>query len=207
MSPFDQDPSLLGRFRLGERRALEVVFRAYVQDVTDTLRLGLVRNLGGSSFHATWVADLVQDTFARAFAPSGLRGFDGVRPYGAYLATVARNVLIDWLRKRRRDEDLAGQPWVFVEPGAEEGDAQPPWDDPAVMALVNEYVAGLEEPLRSVYQKRYVDGLAQEGTATALGLSRQQVRTIEERLRKGLAGALQAHTSDSTPPTRLQAAK
>jgi DNA-directed RNA polymerase specialized sigma24 family protein len=94
-----------------------------------------------------------------------------------------------------------------VEPGAEEGDAQPPWDDPAVMELVNEYVAGLEEPLRSVYQKRYVDGLAQEGTATALGLSRQQVRTIEERLRKGLAGALQADTSDSTPPTRLQAAK
>ena len=65
-----------------------------------------------------------------------------------------------------------------------------PWADPAVMAVVEVYLAGLEGDLRDVHEVRYVRGLPQREAAAQLGISRQQLRTREARLRDGLREAL-----------------
>lgn len=46
---------------------------------------------------------LVQNTFVRAFSPSARAAYDGLRPFGSYLVTIARNLLIDEARARNRE--------------------------------------------------------------------------------------------------------
>ncbi len=65
-----------------------------------------------------------------------------------------------------------------------------PYADERTMKAVRDYLAGLTPELRGVHEQRYVKGVSQEEAARALGLSRQQVRTLEERLRDGLAAHL-----------------
>jgi RNA polymerase sigma factor (sigma-70 family) len=195
MSSLERDPSLLSRFRSGDRAALEMVFRAHAQDVTNTLRGMLMRRLDAPAA-VTLVADLTQETFIRAFSESGRRGYDGIRPYGAYLAAISRNLLVDWLRKRKQEQIVELNDGRGLDDVVRDEAPPPPWDDPAVMMLVERYVAGLDEPAKSVYRKRYVEGAGQEATATTLGLSRQRVRTIEEKLRLGLSVALRETIPD-----------
>jgi RNA polymerase sigma factor (sigma-70 family) len=189
MSVFVNNPRLLSEFRAGHPAALETVYWAYVDVVGQVARRGALLAGGGAASGAgdDWT-DLVQDTFESAFAERARLGYDGIRPYRPYLLTICRNLLADWLRKRGRelptgalDEDQAA---LAVDAPDEA------WADPAVMAIVDAYLLGLDPKLAGVYRERYQRGLSQEEAAAALGLSRQRVRTLEDKLRRGLAKAL-----------------
>ncbi len=128
--------------------------------------------------------DLVQDVFERAFLPRSRAAFDGERPYGPFLGRLTRNLLIDWARKRGREIPVAE-----IDCLAEEGcpPANPTSEgDPETMAVVEGYVSGLATELRRVHEARYVLALTQEDACDRLGLTRQQLRTLEKRLRTGL---------------------
>jgi DNA-directed RNA polymerase specialized sigma24 family protein len=71
-------------------------------------------------------------------------------------------------------------------PSADQSD----WFSSGVIDVVEKYVAGLERPLRELHHSRYVVGKSQREAAESLGLSRQNVRTLEERLKSGLRAAL-----------------
>jgi hypothetical protein len=58
------------------------------------------------------------------------------------------------------------------------------------MRLVERYIADLGAPERAVYLERYASCHSQEYAARALGMTRQQVRTIENRIRVGLVREL-----------------
>jgi len=58
------------------------------------------------------------------------------------------------------------------------------------MLVVEGYLAGLADSERAVYRERYERCRSQEHTAQALGMTRQNVRTLENRLRVGLSRAL-----------------
>jgi RNA polymerase sigma-70 factor (ECF subfamily) len=191
MSHWGEDRALLVRFRRGDPAVLERVYREYVD---------LVERLASNGFHIINtdarapgiarddVADAVQETFARAFAERARLAYDGLRDYGPFLATIARNLLIDRARKRGREvsiEDL-GDDW-HNEPAAE-GE---PYADATTMKLVREYVGSLSPELRGLHNERYVRGVSQKEAARSLGLSRQQVRTLEKKLRDGLAERLE----------------
>ncbi len=60
------------------------------------------------------------------------------------------------------------------------------WADPQAMQQVMSYIEDLEPGLRNVYEQRYVRGLSQADAATTLCLTRQNIRTLEARLRDGL---------------------
>src|SRR5689334_2651371 len=102
------DPDLLREFRDGAQHALGTVYRAYVGHVTGVVRAALRRYgaPGRGRAHplgaASDVSDLIQEVFARAFEPRTRRRFDGVREYGPYIGRIARNVVADHLRHRRR---------------------------------------------------------------------------------------------------------
>lgn len=188
------DAALLAGFRRGERSALERVYWAYVDRVERILRFGvhLVKadapSTRVSGAPVDEIGDLVQETFARAFTEKTRLAYDGLRDYGPFLATIARNLLIDRARKLGRELPLDAIN-IDDEPAPE---AEAPYAEPAVMQAVNEYLAQLPDELRAAHNQRYERGLSQEDAARALGISRQQIRTLEKRLREGLAAYMAA---------------
>jgi RNA polymerase sigma factor (sigma-70 family) len=185
MPIFRAQPGLLPRFRQGDRVALEAVYWAYVDKVSGVVRHRL--RAAGLRPRPEDAADLVHDVFARAFSAPARDAFDGLRDYGPYLLTLCRNLVADWARRQGRE--------IAVEDDEIEALAPPsvPDDeglDPGTAALVREYLAGLDPGLRALQEARYQRGLSQEDAARTLGLSRQAVRTLEQKLRKGLGRAL-----------------
>ncbi len=73
----------------------------------------------GFSFHASGervrfsgygkrfeLEDVLQDVFRKAFGEKARDSYDGLRPYAAYLATIARNLVIDDYSQRKRELSL-----------------------------------------------------------------------------------------------------
>src|SRR3954470_15987411 len=113
---------------------------------------------------------------ARAFAPAARAAHDGIRPYGAYLRRIAKNLMIDRLRAAGPavsldDEDAQ----LVVAPEAAELD--PAWLEQR--EVTSEFIAGLAPELRRLVTLRFEDELSQNQVAEALGISRRRVRTLE----------------------------
>jgi DNA-directed RNA polymerase specialized sigma24 family protein len=125
---FRGKPELLRAFRAGDRAALETVYRAYVDKVAGIIRFGFSASAKGGAIVSLGdrpqeIADVVQEVFARSFARSAREAFDAGRDYGPYVYTVARNVVIDWVRRAGRElptgvapvPRLWGSPFAHVE--------------------------------------------------------------------------------------------
>jgi len=189
------DRGLLYRFRAGEPEALGKVYWEYVRKIERLLSAGFeIRGrgtrVGGACRQPDDLADLVQDVFVCAFSEKGRRAYDGLRDYGPYLYAIARNVLVDWARVRGREIPA---PWTELEAAAEVTpvlEDTAPWADPATMRVVEEYLSSLPRDLHEVHKLRHEEGLSQEQAAQRLGVGRQTLRTLEGRLRDGLATAL-----------------
>jgi RNA polymerase sigma factor (sigma-70 family) len=196
MSLLRTDRRLLDAFRAGAPDALETVYWAYVRKLERLLSAGFELRgqgirVGGVCRHPEELADLVQEVMVRAFSEKGRRGYDGIRDYGPYLFAIARNVLVDWARARRREipagwQELAAA--VEMSPAAEDPS---PWAEPAMVRLVEQYLDGLPPELREVHRLRHEEGLSQTRAAEVLGVSRQTLRTLERRLQEGLAAELE----------------
>lgn len=206
MTVFANDPELLARFRAGDHDALSRVYWFYVARVESVIRRGLQFAQRESSRPRLDVADLVQEVFSRAFAQSARQAYDGTREYGPLLWTITRNALVDCLRRSGREE-LASQEdleELLDSAGFEQGQ-EAPWADAETIALVKRYLAGLPQPEYGVYVQRYREGLSQVQAAAALGLTRQQVRTLDARVHAGLvkeltkAAALRGSQADVAP--------
>jgi RNA polymerase sigma factor (sigma-70 family) len=185
------DPDLLRRFRAGDRAALEEVYWAYVGQVESLIRRALSRGTvsGRPTTGPGDASDLVQEVFVKVFSRQARAAYDGVRPFGAYLLTVARNVLIDW--GRRCGRELATDADLLERAVEGWGPVDEPWTDPRTLELVRRFLGGLSPELRAVHERRFVQGLSQRDAASALGIGRQALRTLEGRLRDGLREALE----------------
>ena len=200
---------LLARFRSGDAEVLDGVYRRYVDVVTRVVGAALRRYGGGA---ITWrdaaadLPDLVQEVFARAFDPRTRKRFDGVRDYGPFLSQIARNVTVDYLRRRRRQEDIPGdvdQLFEAIAAGAAPRDLGEEIAERETMRVVADYMANLPPELRHAHEMLYVRGLSEREAAAALGVGRQVVRTLGARLREGLRRALEAEGPPAGQPTRL----
>ena len=182
-------------FRAGDREALEAVYRRFAPEVSILLRRGFAFESRGHRRHfvgyrsAHDLHDALHETFRRAFEPSARAAYDGIRPYGPYLRTIARNLVLGEFRRR---ETL----FVDVEGSAAEN-AEPihaqvePSPESAVASaqvrkLVQEFLATLSADERRLLQLRFVDGLSQRDAAERLSMGRQRIRSRETKLRKKL---------------------
>lgn len=194
--------TLLEGFRAGEPNALRDVYRRYADDVSKQLRFGFSfesrgrahRFVGYSS--AFDLQDALHETFRRAFEPRAREGYDGIRPYGPYLRTIARNVVLRTFRKREISfpavsDDADGTPavtaWSDAGPSPEQEVASA-----QVQSLVRDFLATLEPEGRRLLEVRFIDGKSQRDAAEMLGLGRQQVRSREAKLRGALVQYLRA---------------
>jgi RNA polymerase sigma-70 factor (ECF subfamily) len=191
VSILSTDPDLLRRFRRGDREALERVYWAYVDRVERVVRYGVRLLREGGVVHVEGlgrddVADLVQATFTSAFSERARLAYDGIRDYGPFLVTITGNLLASRWRKHGRElpsADLEALDGAAI--------VEEPVADEATLHVVREYLNGLPDTLRGVYEQRFVGGVSQEEAGRRLGLSRQQVRTLENRLLNGLAARLE----------------
>lgn len=195
--------SLLEGFRAGESSALRDVYRRHAADVAKQLRFGFSfesrgrahRFVGyGSAFD---LQDALHETFRRAFEPRARQGYDGIRPYGPYLRTIARNVVLKTFRNREisfppvGDDDEGGKApvtaWGDDGPSPEQSVASA-----QVQALVKDFLGTLDPQSRRLLEVRFIDGKSQRDAADLLGLGRQQVRSREAKLRAALVNYLKA---------------
>jgi len=190
MTVFAGERSLLDAFRRGDRAALATVYYHYVDDIAAIVRHGFsIPSSGvrvrGATDEAT-ERDLIQEVFARAFTPRARDAYDGIRPYGAYLRRIAKNLLIDRVRTAGRDISLEDDDADIAL------EAEPP--EPAEWVEQRRetaaYVASLAPVLRQLVKLRFEDELSQDQAAEALGVSRRRVRTLEARIQKGLRKVL-----------------
>ncbi len=199
LAPNGWPRELLRGFKAGEREALTQVYRDHAQDVALVLRHGFAfessgrkrRFVGyGSGFE---LQDVLHETFRRAFEPSARAAYDGIRPYGAYISTIARNLVLRSFRAREvlfpiDDAESSQGPTLSAidlgpSPEREVHEGQ-------VRELVAAFLATLAPDERELIELRYVQGMSQRDAEQALGLGRQRIRTREKELRRKLLAYL-----------------
>jgi RNA polymerase sigma-70 factor (ECF subfamily) len=176
------------------------VYRRHAQEVALLLRHGFAfeasglqhRFVGfGSGFE---LQDVLHETFRRAFEPSARTAYDGIRPYGAYVCTIARNLVLRSYRAREVLFPLVDgeQPSRAASIVAIDEGPSPERSvyDAEVRELVAAFLATLAPDERRLIELRFIEGLSQRDAAVALGLGRQRVRTHEQRLRAKLLAYL-----------------
>jgi len=189
-----RSPEFCERFRRGDPAALEEIYWTYVDLVEHVLVAGFWTNgrqvmISGEA-DPDRRADLLQEVFVRSFSETARRNFKSTRDYRAYLLGISRHVLVDHHRRRHRRNAFC-VPDLSEEYVEDPVTNEEPWLAPDVVEVVDGYVRGLLPPLRGLYQARYVLGRSQREAAESLGLSRQNVRTLEEQLKEGLRAALE----------------
>jgi RNA polymerase sigma factor (sigma-70 family) len=200
LAPNGWPRELLRGFKAGERAALTDVYRRHAEEVALLLRHGFSfetegrrhRFVGfGSGFE---LQDVLHETFRRAFEPRARDSYDGIRPYGAYVCTIARNLVLRSFRAREVLFPLADGEGSSRAPSIATIDTGPSPERSLHDAEVRELVAGFWATLtadeRRLLELRFVEGVSQRDAAAALGIGRQRVRTREKLLRAKLLAYL-----------------
>jgi RNA polymerase sigma-70 factor (ECF subfamily) len=186
------DALTLRRFRDGESAALGQVYRAHAEPLARALRAMAWKGKGFAHLKgALEVENAVLEVFARAFEPRTRLAYDGLRPYGNFLLGIARNVLLE--QARQREVAVGLEPLEEAGRGAEEGEGLAEvLEDQEVEGLLAGFKEGLSPEERRLFELRFGEGMAQEGAAEELGLTRIQVRRRELGLKTRLLEFLQA---------------
>jgi RNA polymerase sigma-70 factor (ECF subfamily) len=199
---------LLARFKDGERRALEEVYRHYVPDVANFLRRGFSftsreRTFRFSGYVQPFDLDnAVQETFVRAFKDSARLGYDGLHSYKNYLLAIARNLVVDEFRNR----EVAMSPFIEAQgqkadPVQHDGEEAAPMQSMAssdsaqvsaeheflrqeLAQLYSGFVERLGERDRIFFRARFEEQKTQVDAGEACGLTHMQSRTLEKKLRE-----------------------
>ena len=193
-----ENRDLLDRFRAGDRAALATVFDHYSDVVARYLRGGFTFTSGEQRLAFRGVSnrhdlqDLVAETMRKAFEERARQAYDGLREYGTYLRRIARNLVIDQLRRKTHRFESLDDPSVHH---AEEG--TPRLRNPSGLferkelgELLSSYMTGLGEDAQRFIALRYLEQRSQEEVAAAMGVTRRWVRNLERRIRKGLVAHL-----------------
>jgi|SRR5579871_283673 len=186
-----ENRALLDGFRAGNPAALKSVYLHYQPRVAAFLRAGFSfasgeRRLRFRGYQSAFELEIAaHETMARAFLPSARLAYDGLRPFSEYVLAIARNYVLNQLR---RNESL-----VLVG-GSEELDG-PPVESPAMPQPIEEreverllaaFLDGASPLERDLFRLRFRDERAQEDAARELGLTRIQLRRVEHKLKKRL---------------------
>jgi RNA polymerase sigma-70 factor (ECF subfamily) len=164
------DADLLARVGEGDREAFELLYRRYVRPL-----FGLALRRLGDRGHAE---DAVQEAFAAIWrSASTYRPERGAA--GGWLYTVARNAIVDRLRRNGLATDAELPELVSPEPG-------PPdrAEDSYVSWRVHRALEELQPREREVVELAYWSGMSQSEVADYLGLP---LGTVKTRTRSGLA--------------------
>lgn len=219
MSLLIERRELLDRFKRGERRALEEVYRHYAPEVAAFLQRGFTFHSAGRALRFSGYAqpfdldNALQETFVRAFKESARVGYDGLHPYKSYLLAIARNLVLDEFRSR----EVAMSPFIDAldsgagaEAATHDGEEAAPSssvsDAPSAGVsaeqeflrrelgrLYGAFVARLGDKDRTFFRHRFEEQLTQVDAGAKSGMSHMQARTLEKKLRRAFLEFMQAN--------------
>ncbi len=220
MSLLIERRELLDRFKRGERRALEEVYRHYAPEVAAFLQRGFTFSSAGRPLHFRGYAqpfdldNALQETFLRAFKESARSGYDGLHPYKSYLLAIARNLVLDEFRNR----EVAMSPFIdqldggsaVPESAARDGEEAAPastvGDAPSAGVSAEQefmrrelgrlyaaFVERLDARDRTFFRHRFEEQETQVDAGQASGLSHMQARTLEKKLRRAFLEFMQTN--------------
>jgi len=193
---------LLDAFRRGDGAALEQLYRAHVDAVALVIRCGGFAGYGARLSGAPrreW-QDLIHETFRIAFEDATRLRFDGLSEYGPFLLGIARHVLSGYWRKHGREISSDSLDGLNGTVPVDEGELL----TEQTLARVRAFIDALEPPLSDVHDARFVRGLSQYEAAAALALSRQKIRTLEDKLKRALRLFLQKEQPKADAGTILE---
>jgi RNA polymerase sigma factor (sigma-70 family) len=186
----------LEAFRRADRTTLEAVYAEYAPKVASMLRTGFSSSGDGGQhrfrgFTAPFdIDDALQETFLRAFSPRAREAYDGVRPFGTYVLTIARNLVISRLRRDKTSAAaMASSSDVDVETRYTDANNPDPEQHSMQLQLkrlLHDFKASLSPDDLLLFRMRFEQGLTRASVTEATGLSAMQIRTREERLRQHL---------------------
>src|SRR3990172_4978511 len=196
------DRSRLAGFRRGDRDVLAAVYEHYGSELARSLVQGTtvdgVRIAGLRS--ALELDDVLQETFVRAFSAEARKSYDGVRPFGAWLSVIARNVLIDHSRRAQR-QHVSAEP---IEEGALGGQPTPEAAamDRELVQVYASFLETLDEQDRLLLRLRFEADAPRRVVSEQTGLSAMQVRLRESRLHKALRVLLRRFSFEASGTRR-----
>ncbi len=179
MTLLSSDRALLEAFRRGEREALTRVFLRYADDVT--------RQVRGARVAEHEVESMVQDVFIKAFSPAARVSYDGLRPFGAWLNTITRHLVVDRARYDRRIDLRAPDDMPVV---TAVDDPRVDHDNKELQGTVESWKQTLTGDDRALFHVRYEEAHSLSQAATAMGWSEIRVRKHDTALRTTLLTAL-----------------
>lgn len=169
---------LVKKLNRGSRDALDRAVGRYTPYVSAVI----LRTLAGRACRED-VEELCADVFVALWAHAGeLDPKQGIRPW---LAAVAKNKAVDWLRRARPSAPIPEEA-PDLSPGPEEL-AQRREQSARLWAAVD----GLGEPDRTLFVRYYYEGDKLKTIAAELGLSQTAAKQRLFRGRKALRAALQ----------------
>lgn len=198
MTIFQKDRVILEQFRAGDKEALSAVYYFYINDIEALVRSGRRIPNALAINDLDQQQDLIQEIFIRAFSKSARLGFDGLRPYKPYLLSIAKNVIIDYLRKLPKellgysfnDEDDE-QLIAFFSNGAiieaennHSRESGVHWD--RCLSASHQYVSSLPDLQQKFIKLRFKEEMPQLTVAKTLRMTRWKVRTLEKKIQSGL---------------------
>jgi RNA polymerase sigma-70 factor (ECF subfamily) len=209
-----EDRALRDAWRAGDPAALRRVYEHYRPEVARLLR-------GGFSFHANQTTlrftgyadpftleDALQETFLRAFREGARLSYNGLQPFKPWLLGIARNLVIDDYRRRRRELALfvpeAAEPHQREAQELAAADHPDRWGERAPdperalhqrrqAALLQGFLESLDDGERALVQHHFVEQRSQEETARALGMDRNRVRRLIQDIRLKLLRFMKRH--------------
>ena len=185
MGVFEGDRALLTDFRAGRREALTRVYLATVERVAELVACGF--SLGDGvrvpPVRAAQQADVIQEVYLRAFSERARLSYDGISAFEPWLLTIAKNFMIDEGRKRGHvvpSGAASHEPEVLPVSPEEELD----WR--TLQQATRGWVSSQSPELQDFVRLRFTEERSQAEVASALGVTRRKVRTLEEQVLAGL---------------------
>lgn len=161
--------------------------KAYFLQIYDTYASDIYRFCLLKVSNREQAEDLAQEVFTRFW--QALREGTVMRSERALLYTVARNLVIDWYRKKK-ESSLD----TLTESGIEfSGDTGADVTREAEMREALEAVDTLDEPSREALLMRYVEGLSPKEIASITGESANAVSVRLNRAIKKVRAVMQTH--------------
>jgi RNA polymerase sigma-70 factor (ECF subfamily) len=166
------DSDVVDAARGGDRQAFAELYRRYIRMVHGVLLARVPR---------ADVDDLVQDVFLVAM--DRLPGLREAAAFPGWLASIARNRAVDFLRRKRIPTEE-----LIREPAAHDGDTT------AALAVLSE-IRALPEAYRETLVLRLVEGLTGPEIAERTGLTHASVRVNLHRGMKQLRARLERNAT------------
>ena len=168
----DEEAQLIARARASERAAWDEIFQRHYHRVYVFVfcRVG----------DATAAEDLTADVFVEAWKGIDRFSYRGV-PLIAWLYRIARNLLADFLEKRKksRTQPLEEGPREVADP-RDEAESVALWD------MVSNAFKKLTREQQMVLVSRFLEGLSVAETAALLGKNENAVKALEFRALKSV---------------------